>query len=217
MSVRVVGFDGTPVPCGSGVRTAILDTGESGFFTSGRRRVSHSEFERLAERGYVTRVALDVAGTDRVVVYRTPTPRHDDVTLEGVRWSPCGEFEVVALTRDEAEQVLTSLAKSRRVRAMLAWDAGRRGEAVRLAREGLMAIPGLRSSAVAAELYSVLYADAFGVDDRLTLTRREMTLMLDSRMCDHAITKGNELRVDCSRPPGRRLVERSNSYGVSLR
>lgn len=194
MSLRVVGFDGTPVRGGAGARMAIFDTGADTLH-SRRRRLTRDEFNDLADKGFITRVDLCAEADACVVVYQSvPTPhRHD---RQGrAEWSRVGWYEAAAMRPDRAERALAGFAALRHSLAMEAWHDGRWDDVRRLAREGLMAVPVVSRQPLASDLYGTLYALCLHADsaESMVLWQQEVAMVLSTRYLARARSYGEIL------------------------
>lgn len=195
ISGRVVGFDGTPVAGDAGARVAIVAVdGDDLLRVTDGRTLPRRRFDELVEGGYITAVTGEVLASclDGRAVYRSIGERRAGVAeeLDHVRWTRQHDIEVTYLRQQEVRAVLDAHADSKRLEALAAHADGRSTDAVRLAREGLMAVPGLRESPLAAELYAVLVAVSFVDADANRQVRREIGLMLDPGLRDVALLRG---------------------------
>jgi hypothetical protein len=181
MTDRVVAFDGVPIEGGCGARAAIFElAGEAQLRASDGRTVSAQRLDELAVGGFVTRVSLAARtpSLDGLVVYRARTEVPEITAITGVTWTTLGSFEVTYLSRAVAKQVLESLARDKHLRAIAALRGRRHAEASTLARQGLMAVPSMRESPIAANLYAILYAVNYADADALARIEREIAVML---------------------------------------
>jgi hypothetical protein len=187
VSAHVVGFDGTPVHGGAGARVAIVAVdGDEVLHVTDGRTLARQRFDELVEGGFVTRVdgELPAPVLDGRAVYRDLDAGRAGVAEEllGVRWVRQREVEVAYLSRARAGAVLYAHADGKRFAALSALADRRPSDAVRLAREGLMAVPQARGSELAAALYAVLLAVAIYDADVLKRVRREIGMMLDESL-----------------------------------
>ncbi len=192
---RVIAFDGTPVAGGAGARAAIISVeGDDLLRVTDGRTLTHERLADLVRDGFVTAVEgeLVAPSLDGRAVYRSIGEHRPGVAeeLDGVRWTRQEDIEVTYLRSQDAGAVLEAHADGRRLEALAAHADGRPKDAVRLARQGLMAVPGLRESSLAAKLYAVLVAEALHDADASRQVQREIKLMLASSLHEIATLQG---------------------------
>lgn len=181
MSVRVVAFDGTPVAGGAGMRVAVIERGDGSLVTSNDRQLSRGEMMRLIDGGYMTAIVHPIPAPrlDGVIVYRDREFVFPGVSLEDdVAWSPQDNIEIAYLGVDGAETMFRRYARVAVLGASAALQNKNTKKAREFARRGLMVVPGLQSSDVAAQLYGILHAAAT-VEGNPEPIRRELVVMLD--------------------------------------
>jgi hypothetical protein len=218
MSARIVAFDGTPVSGGAGMRVAIIEDPNGSYLSTNGRNFGSAELERLVAGGYVTRISspLEATRLDGVVVYR-----HRDFVFPGVEfdadvgWQDCGEFEIAYMDLDTATGLLRAHAKLAVVCTRVALTKHELDDASVFARRGLMVVPGLRSSEIAAQLYGVLLTAAT-LQGNSESIRREIGLMLDDARSKLAMSVAAAGLVRPTlRSVDARLTDRSLAIGAT--
>lgn len=190
MSKRVVAFDGTPVSGAAGMRVAILERADRSYIATNGREFGREEFDRLVTGGYVTRILspFEVSRIDGVIVYLHREFMFPGLQLDaGVTWHDSGDVAVAYMDLDCATGLLRGHAHLAVVRAKAALAKHELDDASEFARRGLMVVPGLRSSELAAQLYGVLLTAAM-LRDHSESIQREIGLMLDDARAKLAIS-----------------------------
>lgn len=215
-STNAVAFDGTPVHGGAGMREPILAQPRGGFSRPGGGRLTHKELEGLVNGEYVTPLTPALASTtaDPVVVYRHRDFFSSGLQLECFDFSRQGEIHVALVGRNSATKLLGSFAGAA---ALAAWSAlkSRRFDEVRtFSRRGLMVVPELRDSPLAAELYGLLVA-AQVLSDGPSSMRKEIQLMLDANVLPRVWeTVAAALKNPRGASSGARRIERELEVGT---
>src|SRR5690606_32037855 len=140
--------------------------------------------------GYMTALAHPIEATrlNGVIVYRHGEFMFPGLSLEDdVVWSSGDDFEVAYLGVDGAQTMLRRYARVALLGASAALERKKLERARELARRGLMVVPALGRSDVAAQLYGVLYAAAT-VEGNPEPIRRELVLMLDDTRSRKAVS-----------------------------
>lgn len=218
-AVRAIAFDGTPVDGGAGIREPILAQPDGGFSRAGGRRLTDEELEELVSGGYVTSVdpSLDSTASDPVVVYRHREFRFPGLHLEtGFAFSEQGDIFAAMLDRQAAGQVLVAFAGAAALAARSALEYERFDQVCTFSRRGLMVVPGLRTSPLAAELYGLLLA-AKVLSDSAARVDKEIRLMLDASVLPRVwATVAAALKRPWVASTDTRCFERELTVGTSV-
>lgn len=133
--MRLVAFDGTPVPGGFGGKTPIFDGGDH-WFTPDGRKIKPGELDTY--KRYITRVTPREDEGD-VLLYRSP---YFYLLPIDSRWwvdpSVCGNFVFFMTSRLEAQKLLEENSLLHLQAATSAYEAGAKVKAAILATHGMM-------------------------------------------------------------------------------